>query len=178
MTSHDRGALNTAVFDNLAFDTQFPPPPAQLGPNMLANAGFEDSIVPATGPAWVSDTPLRQMPAVSEMAMPHSGQRDGACHTTSGDCGLYQEVTASHPSSDQIFLTFYARADHPGTRVGVNVDGELAIVTRINVGGYQRYTQGLITSKPNPVLRVWVYAPPGEGIVATDDFLLAEYFQP
>jgi hypothetical protein len=180
VTSHDPAALNTAVFDNVALTTVLSAGP--LGPNLLATAGFEDSIPPATGPAWVSDTPLRQTPAVSETTLPQTGQKNAACRTTSGDCGLYQDITPSNLSTGNLLLSLYARADHAGALVGVNVDGKPAVSTRVLNGGYQRYTIGLFlggfTSNPNPVIRVWMYAPPTAGVVAIDDVQLTEYFGP
>src|SRR5262249_4998020 len=113
VTSHDTGALNAAVFDGVGVTTQLAPRP--VGPNLVINPGFENSIPPNPAPAWVSDTPLRQTPAVSETTMPHNGQNNGACHTTSGDCGIYQDVTAQENAQlGNLLITFYARADHPG----------------------------------------------------------------
>jgi len=156
--------------------------PRPVGPNLVVNPGFEDSIPPSPAPAWVSDTPLRQTPAVSETALPHTGQKNGACHTTSGDCGIYQDVTTTQDAqTGNLLITFYARADHPGAFVGVNVDGKPALGARVAVGGYQRYTAGFcvcaFSSNPNPVVRVWMYAPPG-GTVAIDDVELVEDFGP
>jgi hypothetical protein len=76
VTSHDTAALNAAVFDNVGVTTGLGLGP--VGPNLVVNPGFEDSIPPNTPPAWVSDTPLRQTPAVSETTLPHTGQKNGA----------------------------------------------------------------------------------------------------
>jgi hypothetical protein len=181
VTSHDSTALNGAVFDNVGVTTGLGLGP--VGDNLLVNPGFEDSIVPNTGPGWVSDTPLRQTPAVSETTLPHTGQQNGACHTTSGDCGIYQDVTATQSAqTGNLLISAYARADHPGALVGVNVDGTVAVAMRVAPGGYQRYTAGFcvcsFSSNPNPVVRVWLYAPPTSGVVAIDDVELVENFGP
>ena len=180
VTSHDSTALNAAVFDSVGVTTGLGLGP--VGDNILVNPGFEDSIVPNTGPGWVSDTPLRQTPAVSETTLPHTGEKNGACRTTSGDCGIYQEVTASQSAqTGNLLISAYARADHPGALVSVNVDGTFAVALRVAPGGYQRYTAGFcvcsFSSNPNPVVRVWMYAPPG-GVVAIDDVELVENFGP
>jgi hypothetical protein len=180
VTSHDTTALNAAVFDNVGVTTGLGLGP--VGPNLVVNPGFEDSIPPNTAPAWVSDTPLRQTPAVSETTLPHTGQKNGACHTTSGDCGIYQDITAEQSAeTGNMLISVYARADHPGGLVGVNVDGQFAIAMRVAPGGYQRYTAGFcvcsFSSNPNHVVRVWMYAPPG-GTVAVDDVELEENFGP
>jgi len=176
VTSHAQGALNAAVFDNVGVTTGLGL--GRVGPNLVSNPGFEDSIPPATGPGWVADTPLRQTAAVTETELPHSGTKNAACHTTSGDCGIYQDITATGLQSDMVFA-IYARADHPGALVGVNVDGTFAGSMRVAPGGYQRYVMGLFvgafTSNPNPVIRVWMYAPPG-GVVAIDDVQLVVFF--
>jgi hypothetical protein len=181
VTSHDPGALNAAVFDNVGVTTGFGPGP--VGPNLVVNPGFEDSIPPATGPGWVSDTPLRQTPAVSETALPHTGQKNGACRTTSGDCGIYQELTSTNNAQvGDMLIRFYARADHPGALIGVNVDGKSAVAMRVQVGGYQPYVAGFclcsFTSNEHPSIRVWMYAPPAAGVVTIDDVELVEDFGP
>jgi hypothetical protein len=175
VTSHDAGALNNAVFDNVAVTTGLPGP---IGPNLLANAGFEDSVVPTVGPGWVADTPLRQTPAVSETSTPHTGTHNAACHTASGDCGIYQD--AANGTGNMLF-SIYARADHPGGLVGVNVNGQPIAGARVFVGGYQQYTFGFCTcsvpSSSAPVIRVWMYAPAGV-TVDIDDAALVEYSGP
>jgi hypothetical protein len=179
VTSHDAGALNNAVFDNVAVTTGIPGP---VGPNLLVNAGFEDSVVPAVGPGWVSDVPFRQTPAVSETSSPHTGTHNAACHTTSGDCGIYQDVSPSADNAGNMLFSVYARADHPGGLVGVNVNGQPVAGASVFVGGYQRYTFGFCTcsvpsSSSTPVIRVWMYAPPGD-VVDIDDAALVQYFGP
>jgi hypothetical protein len=76
VTSHDPSVLNTAVFDNVGFSAM-----GASGTNLLINGGFEDSVVPNVGSGWVSDTPFRQSPAVSETADPHGGTQNGACRS-------------------------------------------------------------------------------------------------
>jgi len=181
VTSHDPATLNAAVFDNVGLTTGLVVGP--VGPNLLVNPGFEDSIVPATGPGWVSDTPLRQTPALTETALPHSGAQNAACRTTAGDCGIYQETTSRlSATTGNLTLNFYARADHPGALIGVNIDGKPGPSLRIAPGGYQPYQAGFFlgsfSSNENPVIRVWMYAPPTAGVVAIDDVLLAENFGP
>ena len=177
VTSHAPGVLNTAVFDNVGVNTGLPP---FVGPNLLANPGFEESSVPTVGPGWVSDTPLRQTPAVTETSSPHAGAQNAACHTTSGDCGIYQDVEGG---SGNMIVSFYARADHPGTLVGVNVDGIPGAVMRVSPGGYQRYSSWFTTfyvapNSTHPVIRVWMYSPGAPGVVEIDDVELVQYNGP
>jgi hypothetical protein len=176
VTSHAPGVLNLALFDNIAVTTELPLGPT--GPNLLVNGGFENSVVPGTGPGWVSDTPLRGSPAVAETALPHTGTQNGACRTTSQDCGIYQDVSGS---SGNLLFSVYARADHPGAFLGVNVDGHAVTGTPVFVGGYQRYTVGFCTcsvTSSAAVIRVWIYAPATAGVVAIDDAELVEDFGP
>jgi hypothetical protein len=115
---------------------------------------------------------------VSETTLPHSGNLNAACRTTTRDCGVHQDVDGSNlPTGDFVFR-IYARADHPGALVGVNVDGRLAASTRVQPGGYQPYEMGLFRSNPNAVIRVWMYAPAIAGVVAIDDAELVEDFGP
>jgi regulation of enolase protein 1 (concanavalin A-like superfamily) len=180
VTSHDPSTLNNAVFDELGYTTgrRFGP----VGPNLLVNGGFEESIVPNTAPGWVSDTPLRQTPAVTETTLPHTGAQDAVCRTTSGDCGIYQDIDASTLTTGNLWFTIYARADHPGALVGVNIDGKLLGVTRVVPGDYQRYDIALTTYQvappPYKTIRVWMYAPPAAGVVAIDDVEFVEYYGP
>ena len=168
VTSQNPATLNAAVFDNFAETTgrDFGP----VGPNLLVNPGFEQSIVPQPGPGWLSD---RQTPAVSETTLPHSGNLNGACRTTTRDCGVHQDVTGQNGN---LVFRIYARADHPGALVGVNVDGKLAASVRVQPGGYQPYEMGFFTATPNTVIRVWVYAPGTAGVVAIDDAELVQDF--
>jgi hypothetical protein len=178
VTSHDPGALNTAILDNVGVSSGIPGP---IGPNLLVNDGFENSLVPDLEPGWASDTPLRQTPAVSETSNPRSGAQNGACHATSGDCGIYQDVRHAPGATGNMLFSVYARADHPGALVGVNVNGQPLAAARVLVGGYQRYTVGFCTcsvpSSSTPVIRVWMYAP-GGGVVDIDDAVLVEYSGP
>jgi hypothetical protein len=170
VTSHDPGVLNTAVFDNVEFSAMGP-----SGTNLLVNAGFEDSVVMNVGPGWVSDTPFRQSPAVSETADPRSGTQNGACRTTLLDCGIYQEVTASMAGS--YAFSVYAHSDHPGGLVGVNVNGTLTRSFPVQVGGYQIYTMGFFANAGDEI-RVWMYAPAAVGFVAIDDGALVLFPPP
>jgi len=169
VTSHDPSVLNTAAFDNVGFSMA-----GVSGTNLLVNGGFEDSVVPNVGPGWVSDTPFRQSPAVSETADPNSGTQNGACRTTSLDCGIYQEVTAS--ASGTYVFSIHAHADHPGGLVGVNLNGMPVVSMPVQVGGYQIYAaSGFVAA--SDVIRVWMYAPATPGFVAVDDVnLVAEAF--
>jgi hypothetical protein len=163
VTSHDPGTLNTAQFDNVGFAM---PPPA--GQNLLVNGGFEDSVVPGVSPGWVSD---RGTPAASETALPLTGAQNGACRTTSLDCGIYQEVIS--PGADTNFsFTINVRADHPGALIGANLNGQLYMSRAVEVGGYQTYGIGLFTPNAGDVLRIWMYAPAVAGFVAIDDAAL------
>ena len=164
VTSHDPTVLNTATFDNIA--TTITTPPVQ---NLLVNGGFEESIVPNTGPGWVSDT-FRQTPAHSETADPHSGAKNGACRTTSRDCGIYQEFTT--PSGNNYLFSAYASADHPGAWIGANINGTTYNAQPIAVGGYQTYTLGLFAQHPGDVVRVWLQ-PAAAGFVVVDDATLS-----
>jgi hypothetical protein len=164
-TSHDPAVLNTAVFDHVGFSTA-----GVSGQNLLVNAGFEDSVVPNTGPGWVSDS-VRQSDAVSEAATPHDGHQNGVCRTTSLDCGIYQEVTAS--SAGTYAFSISVRTDHVGPLVGVNVNGVTRVVRSVLVGGYQIYSLGFFANAGD-VIRVWMYAPAVEGFVAIDDAILVQ----
>jgi hypothetical protein len=158
------------MFDSVGVTTGIGRGP--VGANLLVNAGFEDSVVPSVGPGWVSHTPLRQTDAISETSAPNTGAKNAACKTTSGDCGIYQEESGQEQQGEMLF-SIYARADHPGALVGVTVNGKTLTAAPVLVGGYQRYTVGFCTcSAPQtgstPVVRVWVYVPPGH-VVDIDD---------
>ena len=162
VTSHDPSTLNTATVDNVGFSAM-----GVSGQNLLVNAGFEDSVVPNAGPGWVSDTPFRQSPAVSETSAPRSGSQNGACRTTSLDCGIYQEVTSSEAGS--YGFSVYVHTNHPGALIGVNLNGTTMVSRPVQVGGYQIYSMGFF-SNAGDVIRVWMYAP--AGFVAIDDAIL------
>jgi hypothetical protein len=163
VTSHDPAVLNAAVFDHVAFSAA-----GVNGQNLLANAGFEESVVPNTGPGWLSDS-FRRSDARSETATPHSGTQNAVCRTTSLDCGIYQEVTAA--SAGSYGFSIYVRADHPGALVGVNVNGVNRVVRDVLVGGYQIDSMGFFANAGD-VIRVWMYAPDVAGFVAIDDAIL------
>jgi regulation of enolase protein 1 (concanavalin A-like superfamily) len=164
VTSHNQAALNTAQFDNIALENT-----GIMAPNQLINGGFEDSTVPNVGPGWVSDT-IRGTPAVSETANAHGGAQNGVCRTTSLDCGIYQEVISR--ADTNFGLVIYARADHPGALIGINVNGQLFISQAVQVGGYQSYGMSVFTPNAGDVIRVWMYAPAAAGFVAIDDAVL------
>jgi hypothetical protein len=164
VTSHHPAMLNAARFDNVGFVN------AAAGENLLLNAGFEESVVPSVGPGWVSDT-FRGSAAVSERAMPQSGTQDAVCRTTSLDCGIYQEVIAPVDAAGYGYAVS-ARAEHPGARVGINVNGATVQFQPVLVGGYQRYQMGSFKQNAGAVIRVWMYAPAAAGVVAIDDALL------
>jgi hypothetical protein len=164
VTSHNQAALNTAQFDNIALENT-----GVMAPNLLVNGGFEDSIVPDVGPGWVSDT-IRGTPAVSETANAHGGAQNGVCRTTSLDCGIYQEVISQ--ANTNVAFVIYARADHPGALIGINVNGQLFGSQAVQVGGYQSYGVSAFTPNAGDVIRVWMYAPAAAGFVAIDDAVL------
>jgi hypothetical protein len=160
VTSHDPGALNDARFDHVTVVSG----PEPTG-NILTNGGFEDSAVPGTGPAWVSDT-IRQSPAQSETLAPRSGLQNGACRTTQTlDCGIYQDVII--PTTDNYLLTMYASANRPGGLVGFGSQG-----AAVAPGGYQPYRFGFF-ARAGDVIRVWMYSPAAPGFVTIDDVSLA-----
>jgi hypothetical protein len=108
---------------------------------------------------------------VSEAATPHDGHQNGVCRTTSLDCGIYQEVTAS--SAGTYAFSISVRTDHVGPLVGVNVNGVTRVVRSVLVGGYQIYSLGFFANAGD-VIRVWMYAPAVEGFVAIDDAILVQ----
>ncbi len=163
VTSHDTTALNTASFDTV-----------EVVKNLLVESGFEGYSVPSLGPpGWISDNPLRPIPAQSETAQPHSGSQNGVCsQTTFEDCGIYQEVTA--PEDGVYVFTIFANASHSGAFVGVNADGGNAIVAPVDVhafGVYEEYTM-FFHANAGSLLRVWMYSPPSPGDVVIDDAVL------
>jgi regulation of enolase protein 1 (concanavalin A-like superfamily) len=170
VTSHDVGTLNTAQFD-----------PPQLARNLLDEGGFEEYVPPALGtPGWVSDTPLRQIPAKSETNQPHTGSQNGACWaTTEQDCGLYQEVTAS--ADGNYMWTMYANADRPGGLIGVNVNGVPVVSMPVNVRGFgnygSAYSAGFV-AHAGDVIRVWMYSPATPGYIVIDDAIVMQSFGP
>ena len=84
------------------------------GGNLVQQPGFEGYAPPSLGlPGWVSDQPLRAVPAKSETHQPHTGAKNGVCWaTTNADCGMYKDVTA--PATAQYTLVFYSTADRTG----------------------------------------------------------------
>jgi len=79
-------------------------------------------------------------------------------------------------------ISIYARANHPGALIGMNVNGQSMVATPVMVGGYQLYRVGVCTcSAPQtgstPVVRVWIYAPSGL-VVDVDDAELVQDLGP
>jgi phosphatidylserine/phosphatidylglycerophosphate/cardiolipin synthase-like enzyme len=144
------------------------------GGNLLQQPGFEGYTPPALGtPGWVSDQPLRAIPAKSETNQPRSGTKDGACWaTTNADCGMYQEVTA--PATAQYTVVFYATADRTGGWVGANVNGQNVAGKAVAASGFGNYTQYVMQfqAAAGAVIRVWMYSPPTPGYVVIDDVSL------
>jgi phosphatidylserine/phosphatidylglycerophosphate/cardiolipin synthase-like enzyme len=143
------------------------------GQNLLQQPGFEGYNPPALGlPGWVSDS-IRKVAAKSETNQPHSGAKNGACWTpTSGDCGIYQEVTA--PATGQYTLVFWATADRTGGWVGANVNGQNAAGNAVSARGFGNYAQYTMTfqAAAGSTIRVWMYSPSTPGYVVIDDVSL------
>jgi regulation of enolase protein 1 (concanavalin A-like superfamily) len=164
VTSHNPAVLNTAAFDHVGVGVATGP-----GVNLMTNPGFEDSVVPATGPGWVSDS-FRQTAAVSEMLEPRTGAKNGACRTTQSlDCGLYQDVTI--PTSGFYTLTVHADASRSGAWVGWDVNGALVGSGSIATGGYLQQNFGHQFTAGDTV-RVWLYSPNSPGWAVIDDVVL------
>jgi phosphatidylserine/phosphatidylglycerophosphate/cardiolipin synthase-like enzyme len=144
------------------------------GSNLLQEPGFEGYAPPALGtPGWVSDNPLRAIPAKSETNQPHTGTKDGACWaTTNADCGMYQEITA--PSTAQYTLILYATADRTGGWVGANVNGQNVVGKAVAATGFGNYTQYSMQfqATAGSTIRVWMYSPASPGYVVIDDVSL------
>ncbi len=140
------------------------------GPNLLIGGDFEMYVPPGLGPGWLSDYPLREIPAKSETHQPRTGAQNGACWTPeSGDCGMYQDVTA--PSTGTYTLTIPASADRPGGLVGANVNGALVATANIaprEFGVYETYVS-TFTAMAGDTIRVWMYSPSTRGYVVIDD---------
>jgi hypothetical protein len=159
VTSHATSMLNTGVFDTV-----------HVTKNLIVDGSFEGDEPPALSPAWVSDNPLRKIPATSELTRPHDGYKNGVCaQTTFEDCGLYQEVVA--PADGTYVLTIYAFSDRSGALVGANVDGVTVQSVTVAEGQYYSvppYTRRF-TASAGAKIRVWMYSPPSPGFVAIDD---------
>jgi len=164
VTSHDPSRLNTATFSGVAAIH-----------NLVVNGGFEASTPPSTGPGWISDTPLRQLNAVTATTQPRSGLTHGGCVTQAGqDCGLYQDNTIAEGGT--YVLTAWTNSDTAGAYVGINVPpsspGAPSVVSApVTVGGvgtYTRFTTSIMV-KAGDVVRVWLYAPASPGTTVIDD---------
>jgi hypothetical protein len=168
VTSHDDAVLNTSVFDHVTVTM-----PVSVH-NLLQWGDFEAYVPPTLGPpGWISDNPLRQVPAKSETNQPHSGRQNGACWTPEFlDCGLYQEVIA--PVTGAYTLRLFATADRPGGLVGANLNGQTATSQDVAVrdfGDYAEYTLPF-SAHAGDTIRVWMYSPPTPGYVVIDDVSL------
>jgi hypothetical protein len=168
VTSHGSAALSTSALDHVTVRT-----PVSVR-NLLQSGGFEEDVPPRlAASAWVSDNPLRQVPAKSETNQPHSGTQNGACWTTEFfDCGLYQEVSA--PATGEYTLRVFASADRSGGVVGINLNGRtetLSDVAARDFGVYDEYTLPF-HAQAGDVIRVWMYSPPVPGYVVIDDVSL------
>lgn len=166
VTSHDAGTLNASGFDHL-----------QIVRNLIDKGGFEEYAPPALGtPGWVSDNPLRRIPAKSETNQPRTGATNGACWaTTDEDCGMYQEVRS--PANGNYMLTLYANADRPGGLVGVNVNGTTVSSAAVDVRGFGNYGIAYslaFSASVDDVIRVWAYSPSTPGYVVIDDVTLLQ----
>ena len=165
VTSHDTGALSTSAVDSVTVRM-----PVSVH-NLVQFGGFEEYVPPGFDPfGWVSDNPLRQVPAKSETHQPHLGNQNGACWTPEFfDCGLYQEMTA--PVTGDYTLRMFASADRSGGLVGVNLNGQTATLADVAVrdfGVYDEYTLPF-HAQGGDVIRVWMYSPPVPGYVVIDD---------
>jgi len=167
VTSHDTAALNISALDNVAVTT-----PVSYH-NLLQDGGFEEDVPPALEPWWISDNPLRQVPAKSEAHQPHSGLQNGACWTPEFlDCGLYQEKIA--PVSGAYTLRLFATADRSGGLVGVNLNGQTVTLKDVQVRAFADYAEYVLpfAAQAGDTIRVWMYSPPTPGYVVIDDVSL------
>ena len=167
VTSHDTSTLVTAAIGGV-----------EISRNLLDESGFEGYSVPSLGPGWVSDNPLRSAVAKSDTSQPHSGAQNGICPTDgSGDCGIYQEITAPAPGNYQ--LSIFANSDRTGAYVGVNVNGQNVGSLPVDVRGFDNYGDHYCVgfqAKAGDVIRVWVYSPATPGYVVVDDATLVQSF--
>jgi hypothetical protein len=168
VVSHDPTRVNTSTFAGVETST-----------NLVVNGGFEASAPPATGPGWVSDTPLRQLDAVSATTQPHSGLVHGECVTQTGrDCGLYQDITLRETGPYQVRV--WSNSDAPGAYVGINAPGIQSgvVSTPVKVGGFGNYSLFKVgfDGKAGEVVRVWLYAPASPGATVLDDVDVRRYF--
>ncbi len=167
VTSHNTPMLNTGVFDTV-----------HVTKNLLVEGSFEGYVPPALGrPGWVSDNPLRKIPAVSSTTHPRNGANHGLCsQTTFEDCGIYQEVTA--PADGVYVLSIFATADRSGGLVGANVGGVTARwmdVAARGAGNYGVTPYSMrFSASAGATIRVWMYSPASPGFVAIDDVSLVQ----
>jgi regulation of enolase protein 1 (concanavalin A-like superfamily) len=173
-TSHNPDQVSNSKFDNVSVAGLFR---EFDGPDLLSNGGFEDGQSGVVSSPWISD---RDVPAVVEMAHPHSGARNGACRgTDSGDCGVYQEITVPH-AGDWI-IRFFANAESSGVLAGITYRDDKTIAGTVDVlepGNYQPFGIGVhLSPTDSRVIRVWLYVPAGGGAVI-DDVTLTSYSGP
>jgi hypothetical protein len=169
VTSHDTSQINTAVFDTVEVER-----------NLLVDGDFEGYSPPSLGPpGWISDQPLRRIPAVSDSSAPYEGFKAGVCsQTTVDDCGLYQEVTIPAPGT--YVFSVRATSTHSGAFVGVNINGSSFQSLPIDVWpkgtwGSPPYTISFSANKGD-IVRVWMYSPATPAWTAIDAATLEEDF--
>jgi regulation of enolase protein 1 (concanavalin A-like superfamily) len=174
-TSHDPDEVNDTIFDNVSVSglrQQYD------GPNLIQNGTFEEYSPGPVGAPWVSD---RDVPAIVETAHPHSGAKNAACRATStGDCGVYQEITLPQPGN--YLVRFFVNAEGPGVIVGLDINGQSlpgGPVDILEPGNYEAFGWG-ITLRPgdNLTIRVWLYAPAGSGGAVIDEVSVTAYSGP
>ena len=169
VTSHDTGQINTAVFDTV-----------EVARNLLVDGNFEGYSPPSLGPpGWISDQPLRKVPAVSDSSSPYEGFNAGVCsQTTFDDCGLYQEVTI--PATGTYVFSVRATSTLSGAFVGVNINGLSFQALPIDL-----WPKGVWSSPPytipfsankGDIVRVWMYSPGTPTWTAIDAATLEEDF--
>ena len=165
VSSHDSSRTNTSTFDSVSV----------LGGavNIVVNPGFEESTGRSLGPGWVSDS-SRQTAATTDTATPFGG-RVGACSTTpTQDCGIYQDITL--PETGSYLIGAWVAANHAGGLVGFNISSTSATpwsnpVPNNGLGRYEfRWTT--FVAHAGDVIRVWLYAPSGEGTILIDDVVV------
>jgi len=169
VTSHDTGQINTAVFDTV-----------EVARNLLVDGNFEGYSPPSLGPpGWISDQPLRRIPAVSDNSFPYEGFNAGVCsQTTFDDCGLYQEVTI--PATGTYVFSVRATSTQSGSFVGVNING--LSFQSLPIDMWPKGTWGsppyMISFSANKgdIVRVWMYSPATPTWTAIDAATLEEDF--
>jgi hypothetical protein len=175
-----------SVLAGLAATSHGAPTPPDWGPgfdhvtlsavtptNLVYDSGFETDTPPyLSQPGWRSD---RQVSPVSETLEPHTGQKNGACHSsTYQDCGMFQDVVA--PTTAAYVLTLYANADRSGALVGVSLNGATAASANVEVRGTGNYGTPYafhFNANTGDTIRVWMYSPAIPGSAVIDDVTLS-----